>query len=87
MQLITRVLKRVLKLGLFLTGISYPVHIVVTRAPYIAIHPEGYMAMVTPHCWSWSVISLAAMIAFGYLYGVRELNKLRKELEAVMEAE
>ena len=78
---------RWIKLALFLVGISYPTHIVVTRAPYIAIHPEGYMAMVTPHCWSWSVISLAAMILFGYLYGVRELSKLKKELEAVIGTE
>jgi len=49
----------------------------------MSINPEGYLAMITPACWYWNLISLVAVVAFGYLYGVRELRQLEEELETL----
>lgn len=69
------------KLLLFLVGVSYTVHLFVVRSLPMSLNPEGYLAMITPACWYWNLLSLGALIAFGYLYGVKQIKELEKELE------
>jgi len=72
---------RWVKLALFLVGISYTVHLFVVRSLPMSLNPEGYLAMITPVCWYWNVASLVTLIAFGYLYGIRQIRELEEELE------
>ena len=74
---------RWIKLALFLVGISYSVHLFVVRSLPMSINPEGYLAMITPACWYWNLLSLIALVAFAYLYSIRQLKALEKELEVL----
>jgi len=72
---------RWIKLGLFLLGISYYLHLLGARFLPMTINPEGYLAMITPECWYWLLVSLGALVAFGYLYAIKTVRELEKELK------
>jgi len=55
---------KLLRKILFVIGLSYYVHLIIVRLPYISVHLTGYMAEVTPACFWWGVISFLALMGF-----------------------
>lgn len=73
-----RILNLIATWFLVLSMFSYVGHLMMVRFVPITENPAGYLALITPECWYWTVYSFITGIIFIYWKVIRTAKQLTK---------